>query len=90
MTTNINRYAYTDFSAMPYTYYHGVPCAKIMTEPKYQDNQRTIIRTNQPHRNQKIISSAESKKVHPSIEDGSWSNSVRKDNLYERYSCNCK
>lgn len=93
MNTNINRHSFTDFTAKPYIYYHGVPYTVAQNVPQY-DRERTVIRTNQP--NKKIIHSAANDRsnfnhcgAQPNLCDDSWSNFVRKDNMYARYAANC-
>lgn len=82
MSKNISRHSYTTYTGKPYIHYQGVPinaqtCAYIQSNQPLQNN-RTIIRANQPN-------------FAISGNSNAWANGVRKDNLYQRYAANsCK
>jgi hypothetical protein len=98
MSTNTNRHAFVDFTAKPYIYYHGVPykIQQNIVPINYGQSGRTIIRSNQPNRavtNSVSVNGMDDIKNYqnqfPSNYDDSWSNFVRKDNIYTRYACDC-
>ncbi|XWV25854.1 hypothetical protein QJ857_gp1228 [Tupanvirus soda lake] len=96
MSTNINRHAFVDFSAKPYIYHFGIPYQKQQYQPQnYNNQERTIIRTNQP--NQNLTNSVpvngmdnirNYQNQFPNNHDENWSNFVRKDNMFVRYAAN--
>lgn len=142
--TDINRYAYTDFTQNPYIYYHGIPFQKNNFIVNNNNQDRTIIRTldngttpqyivpvpanNQfvsqspitqqyklpVQKNQQLVAPINNKNVtlqtnapipfnsstpyNQTNNAGNfaldtfgdlWSKFVRKDKIFERYSCDC-
>nr|WBF70552.1 hypothetical protein [Megavirus caiporensis] len=83
-----SRYSYTNYTGNPYIHYHGIPYNENINDQLPSNNSnRSIIRSNQMPSDTSYVTITPNARNDPEID--TWSKSMRKDNLYNKYNNRC-